>query len=250
VQLSLSVVIVLGVAGVLVGISSLFGSVRRYGMVTLITPLVLRWLGWAIGLRITIRGTRSPNVFVFVGNHVSYLDILVAGVGTAAVFVSRHDVRHWPVIGLLARMAGTVFLDRESLRSAVAGSEGIVRRSKQRIRMVLFPEGRTTSGETLGEFRPFLFKGLAQHRLAVQPFVIDYRSIGGVPIGPDTRQLVYWYDPAPSFAQHGWRLICLSYVEAELTFLAPIDPPDVQHNDQVRIWSQTIRQAIETARRP
>lgn len=246
-QLLVCVVIVLAVAAPVIGLASLAGSRRRNRTVQFLTPVALRLFAIAIGLRITVVGERSSVARVFAGNHVTYLDIITAGVGVGGVFVSRHDVKSWPVIGLFARIAGTVFLDRESLRSAVAGSADIVRRGRQEVRMILFPEGRTTSGESVGEFRPFLFRGLAQEGFTVQPFVIRYTAIGASLLTPETKDLIYWYDPAPSFATHGWRLIGLPSIHASLTFLPEHAPPDKADNESVRRWAEGIRMEVVAA---
>lgn len=244
VQLLVVVVIVLIIASLLIGGASVFGAVRRFRMVQFLTPIACRLFALSIGLRVDVVGDRSRSVGVFVGNHVSYLDIIVAGIGVAGVFVSRHDVRNWPVIGLLARIAGTLFLDRASMRSAVVGSTDIVERAGEGIRIALFPEGGTTPGEGVAEFRPFLFKGMAQARIAVQPFVIDYLSIGESALTPESKDLVYWYDPAPSFTAHGWRMLGLRSIHASLTFLPPITAPPSAGRDDVRLWAESLRQAV------
>ena len=109
--------------------AGLAGERARYRVVLALTPVVCGLMAWAIGLRVKVAGHRSPQALIFVGNHVTYLDILVAGVGVGGVFVSRHDVKNWPVIGIFARLAGTVFLDRSSLRSAIQSSAGIMERA-------------------------------------------------------------------------------------------------------------------------
>jgi 1-acyl-sn-glycerol-3-phosphate acyltransferase len=44
---------------------------------------------------------------------LSYLDILAISAVTPAVFVSKAEVRRWPLFGWFAAIAGTVFVDRE-----------------------------------------------------------------------------------------------------------------------------------------
>lgn len=244
VQLLVCVLLVLAVVVPVIGLASLGGSRRRNRTVQFLTPVALRLFAIAIGLRIKVSGRRSSAARVFVGNHVTYLDILTAGVGVGGVFVSRHDVQSWPIIGLFARIAGTVFLNRDSIRSAVEGSAGIIERGRQNVRMILFPEGKTTSGESVGEFRPFLFRGIAQAGFVVQPFLILYTAIGRHPLTSSTKDLVYWYDPAPPFTTHGWRVIGLPAVHVTITFLDEHVPPGEVDNDTVRRWAEGIRRDV------
>src|SRR5690242_15551310 len=53
-----------------------------------------------------------PKSGLLVSNHLSYLDILAIASTTPAVFVSKAEVRHWPLFGWFAAIAGTVFVDR------------------------------------------------------------------------------------------------------------------------------------------
>jgi len=219
------------------------GSRARYRMVMALTPIVCGTIAALVGLRVRIAGRRSDHALIFVGNHVTYLDILTAGVGVGGVFVSRHDVKQWPVIGIFARLAGTVFLDRSSLRSAVASSDGVLERAEQGIRITIFPEGVTTSG-AMAPFRPFLFSAVARGNFPVQPFTIRYTHIGGQSVGEANKDLVYWYDPAPGLDVHGWRLLKLPYVRATITFHEVVAPPHSSEKGVVREFAEELQRRV------
>ena len=53
-----------------------------------------------------------PERGALVTNHTGYLDIIVLSAIHPCVFVSKEEIRKWPVIGWLATMAGTVFVER------------------------------------------------------------------------------------------------------------------------------------------
>ena len=64
-------------------------------------------------LKITVAAKGAfPARGLLVSNHLSYLDILVYSSLSPCVFVSKKEVRSWPIFGQMARMAGTVFIDR------------------------------------------------------------------------------------------------------------------------------------------
>jgi 1-acyl-sn-glycerol-3-phosphate acyltransferase len=244
VALVVALLVLLPVCATIITLAGIGGSRARFRVVMLLTPLFCGTVAAAIGLRVTVRGTRDPKAMIFVGNHVSYLDILVAGIGVGGVFVSRHDVKDWPVIGLFARLAGTVFLDRSSLRSAVVSSAGIVERAGQGIRIALFPEGRTSPGVTVGEFKPFLFGAITESRFPVQPFTIRYTHIGRAPIDESNKSLVYWYDPSPELDTHGWTLLKLRYVHATITFDETLVPPPTADKHTVRAFAEELQRRV------
>lgn len=94
------------------------------------------WAGWAcaiMGLRIRRTGlNRIPQGSLIVANHCSYLDILVLGSLCPAVFVAKKEVESWLLIGPLARLAGTVFVNRTSKMTTISAMEELANRSSTR----------------------------------------------------------------------------------------------------------------------
>lgn len=242
--LLVAVIILLPISAIVITIATIGGTRARFRLIMLLTPPVCGIMAATLGLRVRVAGERSRDALIFVGNHVSYLDILVGAVGVGGVFVSRHDVKDWPVIGLFARLAGTVFIDRRSLRSAIVSSAGLVERARQGIRIALFPEGGTTSGEGVGPFRPFLFGAIVREGFAVQPFTIRYTHIGDVPVTQENKDLIYWYDPAPPLDAHGWRLLKLKGVRATITFHEPLPPPTTENTEDIRLFAEELRERV------
>jgi 1-acyl-sn-glycerol-3-phosphate acyltransferase len=115
---------------------------------------------------------------LLVANHVSWLDIPVIGSQGNVRFLSKVEVRTWPLIGWMSELAGTVFITRgaHQVREVV---EGIHARIQAGQSVVIFPEGTTTDGREVQRFHPRLFAvcqqaGLAG--LAVQPVTLHYGS--------------------------------------------------------------------------
>ena len=99
-----------------------------------------------------------PASGLLVCNHLSYLDILVLAALAPCIFVAKHEVKHWPVFGWFAKLAGTVFVHRE--QRAQTGST--VRRIDAALRtgalLVLFPEGTSSGGQTVLPFKSSLLE--------------------------------------------------------------------------------------------
>ncbi|HTQ49404.1 MAG TPA: lysophospholipid acyltransferase family protein [Candidatus Acidoferrales bacterium] len=95
---------------------------------------------------------------LLISNHLSYLDILVLSSLTPAVFVSKHDVKFWPVFGQFAVLGGTVFVDRARRFQVGRVNEEITGALNQGALVVLFPEGTSSNGQTLLPFKSSLLE--------------------------------------------------------------------------------------------
>lgn len=149
----------------LVGHGLTSGSPSRLGV------LFQRMLLWGLRIRVTASGKLAPQALV-VANHISWTDILVLGSLGRATFVAKSEVRDWPLLGLLARLNGTVFVRRLE-RHEVARQIAAIAAALARSPVILFPEGTTGDGADVLPFRPTLFAAAADHR--VQPVSILYR---------------------------------------------------------------------------
>jgi 1-acyl-sn-glycerol-3-phosphate acyltransferase len=112
-----------------------------------------------------------PKRGALVTNHTGYLDIIALAATQPCVFVSKAEIQKWPVVGWLATMAGTVFVERGRGGSALRAKEGLQAASDAGIPVVFFPEGTTTNGRTLLPFHAGL---LAQVLDAGQPVTAGF----------------------------------------------------------------------------
>ncbi len=143
-----------------------------------------------------------------VANHTGYLDILVLLAVSPGCFISR-PIAWWPVLGQLAYLAGTLFVDRRNRFS----TKTLVPRMRSRLRagykVCFFPEGTTSDGKTLLPFKPPLFAaaaGEAGEAFPVRPFVIRYTRLAGRPIDDSNRHELFWYGEM-TLLGHVWNLI-------------------------------------------
>jgi len=116
---------------------------------------------------------------LLVSNHLSYLDILVLATLTPAVFVSKSEVKHWPLFGWFAQMGGTIFLRRERRADVVRISAEIATVLRGGNLVVLFPEGTSSNGREVLPFRSSLLEPIngQEHRLSVA--CLSYAVAGG-----------------------------------------------------------------------
>lgn len=145
----------------------------------------LRWSGRAAGLRVSLAGEPRQHNVLYVANHSSWLDILALAGVTGTAYVAKSDMRSWPVLGWLAKLNETVFVDREAGRrrpqraadGATAGLDHYVEAVGSALRrgrpLTIFPEGTTGDGRALLPFKSSLLAAVGN--ITVQPVAIDYR---------------------------------------------------------------------------
>jgi 1-acyl-sn-glycerol-3-phosphate acyltransferase len=128
-----------------------------------------------LGVELVLRGTppeRGPMLLV--ANHISWLDILVMNAAYPARFVSKADVKHWPVLGALITGAGTLYIERESRRDAMRVVHQMADALKARDTVAVFPEGTTGDGRELLPFHANLIQAAISAHAPVMPVALDF----------------------------------------------------------------------------
>jgi 1-acyl-sn-glycerol-3-phosphate acyltransferase len=175
-----------------------------------------------LSVRITVCGLPPARPFLLVANHLGYLDVLVLASVAPAVFVAKSEVRSWPVLGLLARAMGTVFIDRGRPRDAVRVLRRLERLRESGEGIVVFAEGTTSPGDGVLPLRPALLASAARQGWPVHHAALGYRA----PLdAPSARTAVCWWGDMP-FAPHVRRLCEMRGAAARITFgpVAVADP--------------------------
>lgn len=149
---------------------------RAVGVKSPISQLFLKGVCWAVGLKVYIYGERRTHDVLYVGNHVSWMDIIALGGATGCAFVSKAEVEQWPVIGWLADQIGTVYVKREDRRAVIGQALELREAVAKGGPVTLFPEGTTNDGVTVKPFRASLLASMVNPppEAKVQPVVLDY----------------------------------------------------------------------------
>lgn len=187
----------------------------RNGMVSL-QPLALwsRVLCWIMGVRATVSGIPASGAVLLVANHISWLDIFcIAGV-CPTHFLAKREVAGWPLFGWLSRRAGTAFIHRGADNGASEAAEQMTWRLRHGGRILVFPEGTSTSGETVRRFFPRLFQAASLSRCSVQAIALRYPYRDGL------HPLIPFVGDA-SLLPHLWCLLGERCIEVELQFCEP-----------------------------
>lgn len=116
---------------------------------------------------------------ILISNHMSWLDIWLLYAIRPPRFISKADVRGWPVIGFLAQQSGTLFIQRERRHHTAAIIQQAAELLTRGDCIGLFPEGTTTDGTRLLPFHSSLFQAAVIHHAPVVLFAIRYHLPDG-----------------------------------------------------------------------
>ena len=155
-----------------------------------------------LGLRVSDDG--SPPIgrpAILIANHVSWTDVIVLGSIAPICFLARHDVAGWPGLGLLARLFGTLFVERGRLKQIPRVNRAMADRMRAGDLVALFAEATTGDGTRLKRFhavhlaaaRDLLRADPGCASVTVAPTAVVYSHRRGLPLGCDGRARVAWY---------------------------------------------------------
>ena len=109
-----------------------------------------------------------------VSNHLTYLDVLAYGAVRPFLFVAKSEVRRWPLLGTLASLGGTIYVDRDRGLQVADATLEIEQALRDGISVLLFPEGTSSNGSSVLPFRSPLLtpRSAPAHRSRQRRFVI------------------------------------------------------------------------------
>jgi 1-acyl-sn-glycerol-3-phosphate acyltransferase len=224
-RLLTSVAVLLGGAAVVL-IRPLLSPVDRQRVVASWARLLLT----ALGVRLVAEPPPAPRGSLIVANHVSWLDILALLALSPARLVAKSDVAQWPLIGMLARRGGTIFIERGRLRALPGTVAAMAAALRAGDNVAAFPEATTwCGGEHRGGWRPAMFQAAVAAGAMVQPARLDYRLADGRPttiaafVGPDP----LWTSALRVMGTRGLTL--------HVTWSAPLDATDLDRRTLARL---------------
>ena len=254
--------------------ASVFAAVGAFTLALLPFQAVAVWLDLPLRRRIPMRfhrlvcallGIRVHEVgrrmhehpLLIVANHSSWLDISVITAVAPVVFVAKQEVAGWPVIGLLAKLQRTVFVDRTRRHKTRDVNAEIAQRLAQGDPVVLFGEGTSSDGNRVLPFRSALIGSArdalaeAEHtgRVWIQPLSLAYTHRRGMPLSRYERPRVAWYGKM-SLAPHLSGLARGGGVDVSVMWGEPVAFDEQSDRKQVAraLEAQVRRRTVQTLR--
>lgn len=172
-----------------------------------------------LGVRVRVSGRAGATRGLVVANHVSWLDIPVLASVGARGFVAKAAVRDWPLMGWLAAIGGTRFVDRSSLASQRRITREMVAALDQGEMLTVFPEGTTSAGPGIRPLKAGLIRSATETGLAVVPFALRYDAAAlGRPGAPGPVPFLGDDDLLSSL----WRIAGAERVQVEVVRCPPV----------------------------
>lgn len=190
-----------------------------------LSRLSLHWLVRCLPLRVRVHGQLPGQTALWLSNHVSWCDIPLLGALQPLTFLSKAEVRAWPLAGWLAAQAGTLFIQRGAGDSNDIGAQ-IGQQLLEDRPLLLFPEGTTTDGQSLRTFHGRLLSGVIEQQRPVQPVAIRYWRDGTVDL-----QAAFIGDD--DLLSHLRRLLSAPAAEVEIHLLPLLLPLPEENRNQL-----------------
>lgn len=172
---------------------------------------------------------------VIISNHVSHLDILYHMSKSFPSFVAKRSVGKLPLVGLISKCLGCVYVQRESKSSDTKGVSAVVNeriqeahQNKSAPMMMLFPEGTTTNGDYILPFKTGAFLAKAP----VHPVILKY---------PYERFSPAW--DSISGVRHVILLLCQFVNNMTVTRL-PVYYPSQEEKDDPKLYAENVRKVM------
>ncbi|WP_295645606.1 lysophospholipid acyltransferase family protein [uncultured Methylibium sp.] len=222
-----------------------------------IVLLMFRWLDlagrrrrvqwWAArmlrvaGATLQGQGTPRPGGTLLVINHISWLDIVaIHALCPQARFVSKADVKRWPVLNRLVDAADTLYLERERRRDAMRVVHHMGEALAAGDTVAVFPEGTTGLGHELLPFHANLLQAAIATGTPVQPVALRFSD------DHDEVSRAVAYVGDTTLIQSLWWVACADGLRAKVSFLSPIGS---EHADR-RALAERLRGEIAAALPP
>jgi len=184
--------------------------------------LIQHWAGKLLDIlnvRVTLYGQppgRQQQATLFVGNHISWLDIYVLKSTHPMLFVAKAEIRDWPVVGWLACKINTIFIERERRHATGRAMAALEQALRQGECLCFFPEGTTTDGTYLRPFKASLLQAAINAEAQLWPFAIRYPNADGSP------NTAIAYQGEVTMPQSLWEVLKQRELQVELHFAAPL----------------------------
>ncbi|MEV2255128.1 lysophospholipid acyltransferase family protein [Streptomyces sp. NPDC050147] len=126
--------------------------------------------------RLTVAGSRPGTLIV--ANHISWLDVVSLLAVEPVMVLAKREVGGWPVIGTLARRAGSQFIDRDGLRQLPHAVSELASTLRSGRSVLAFPQATTWCSVAGGRFRRATFQAAADAGAPIRPVTIRYHQHG------------------------------------------------------------------------
>lgn len=192
-----------------------------------------------IGLELHVSGDLPADTGLLVSNHISWMDIPVVGAVLPSLFLSKVEVKNWPLIGWIASKNGTVFIARGKHGAASQATADLGYALENHVNVLLFPEGTTTDGTHLRNFHPRLYAAAISSERPVIPVTLRYEDTDG-----NLHTSVPFVDNQ-SFMGNLWQVLGNKRIIVKVNLLEPIDSINSARKSLAHDSREAVHKALQ-----
>jgi 1-acyl-sn-glycerol-3-phosphate acyltransferase len=190
---------------------------------------------------------RYRNPIFYVGNHLSYLDVLAIGKYYPVIFVTSTDMGERKSEGWLASNAGSVYVERRkeklNLNILKKNIDDIKKTILMGCPLCIFPEATSANGGKELLFFSSLFSSVEFTETTIAPFAVTYISIDGKPLSKKNEGILYFYK-GQRFIPHIKKLLYHKNIEVKIDFLEVFSAKNKSRKEICNHCKKTIMERI------
>ncbi|SDY12766.1 1-acyl-sn-glycerol-3-phosphate acyltransferase [Nitrosomonas sp. Nm33] len=194
-----------------------------------------------LNIRLSCSGSLPPEDeqrVILIANHISWLDIVIILALYPVRFVAKTEILSWPLLNILCRRAGTIFIEREKRNDTMRVNQHIGEALVAGDGVAIFPEGRTSDGTVLLHFHASLLQAAVTVQAILYPMAIRYRDMAGA----RTASVTY----VDLTIVESLRLILKQpTIKAEVYFLDPISCNGKNRRELTRLSEHAIAETLQ-----
>lgn len=213
---------------------------KKRKLLTKLSAFIAKAMLKAFGFKLKLEGTPPlNNGSLIIGNHMSYLDILIYLSFFECLFVTSVETKEKIFLGQITTLAGCLFVERRNPRNLPTELKTIRKYFDNNLSVCIFPEGTSSNGEELLPFKKSLFQLPLETGCPIQPIILNYTSIDGQNFNSKTCDLVCWYGEMPLF-KHILTLFGLKQIKANIKILPQIDSTQFDNRKEISNYCHQV----------
>jgi 1-acyl-sn-glycerol-3-phosphate acyltransferase len=189
------------------------------------TSFVSRLMLALLGVRVHVKhGERVNNTGkprLIISNHLSYIDVFILSSLMPAAFITSVELKNTALLGMLASFGGSIFVERRKATGLKKEIGAVASVLEQGFSVALFPEGTTSNGDRVQQFKNSLFDSAVITRTDILPICLRYIRVDGERLTPQSRDAVC-YHGGMTFFRHFPKLLSRKSVDVEIIPLKTI----------------------------
>lgn len=196
----------------------------------------------ALGVRSQLAGEPAQGSVLYVANHLSWLDIPVVGGHLGGSFVAKAEVGEMGIVGFLADLQRTIYVERERRTRSAGQADAIRTRLEAGDNIILFPEGTSNDGVRILPFKSSLFSVVETTTPAdirIQPVTIAYTRLNGLPLTRQRLMELAWIGDV-DLGPHVLDCLRLGRIDAQIMCHTPVRRSDFADRKALARYCQTV----------